>query len=83
MSLAQGYKAKYDYVEILVEEHEGRWLLTLKDKRRGVTVVHDEEFETAAEAQDAALAAAQHHINVANNDTLLHQTALTWKSYER
>jgi hypothetical protein len=81
MSLGHSYKAKYDYVELTVEEREGRWLLTLKDNRHGDSVVHDEEFPTAAEAQDAALPLAQHHINVAHNDTLLCQTTLTWKSY--
>jgi len=81
MSLVHGYKAKYDYVELTVEQCEGYWLLTLKDHRHGDSVVHDEKFATAAEAQDAALAVAQHHINVAHNDTLLYQTALTWQTF--
>lgn len=81
MSLVHGYKAKFDYVELTVEQREGRWWLTLKDNRHGDSVVHDEEFETAAEAQDAALALAQHHIHVAHNDTLLDQTTLTWQTY--
>jgi hypothetical protein len=80
MSLVHGYKAQYDYVELMVEPRGGHWLLTLKDNRHGDSVVHDEEFESAAEAQDAALALAQHHINVAHNDTLLLQTTLTWQS---
>ncbi len=58
-----------------------RWLLKLKDRRHGVDVVHDEQYASAEEAQDAALAVAQHHINVAHNDTLLHQAKLTWHSY--
>jgi hypothetical protein len=53
----------------------------LNDDRHGDSVVHDEEFATAAEAQDAALALAQHHINVAYNDTLLCKTTLTWQPY--
>ena len=81
MSLGHGYKAKYDYVELMVEERGGHWLLTLKDNRHGDSVVHDEEFATAAEAQDAALAVAQHHINVAHNDTLLTKSSLTWQTY--
>ncbi len=81
MSLGHGFKAKYDYVELMVEERDGLWRLTLKDNRHGDSVVHDEEFPTAAEAQDAALPLAQHHINVAHNDTLLCETKLTWQSY--
>jgi len=85
MSLVHGYRAKYDYVELIVEpsgEAGGnRWLLKLKDRRHGDNVVHDEEYASAEEAQDAALAVAQHHINVAHNDTLLHQAKLTWHSY--
>ena len=81
MSLAQRYKAKYDYVELTVEQREGDWLLTLKDNRHGDSVVHDEKFATAAEAQDAALAVAQHHINIAYNDTLLCKDKLIWQTY--
>ena len=81
MGLAQRYKAKYDYVELTVEQHEGHWRLTLKDNRHAESTVHDEEFATASEAQDAALALAQHHINVAHNDTLLCENTLTWKTY--
>lgn len=81
MSLGHGFKAQYDYVELTVEERGGQWLLILKDNRHGDSVVHDEEFPTAAEAQDAALPLAQHHINVAHNDTLLCETTLTWQSY--
>lgn len=80
MSAGHAYKAKYDYVDLTVEQREGHWLLTLKDNRHGDTVLHDEEFATAGEAQDAALALAQHHINVAHNDTLLLQAKLTWQT---
>jgi hypothetical protein len=81
MSLVHGYKAKYDYVELSVEQREGHWVLVLNDRRHGVSTVHDEEFATAAEAQDAALALAQHHINVQYNDTLLGRTTLVWQEY--
>ena len=80
MSSVDSYKATYDYVELLVEQREGHWLLTLKDIRHGDSVVHDEEFATAAEAQDAALALAEHHIHVEHNDTLLAHPALTWQT---
>jgi hypothetical protein len=50
MSLVHGYKAKYDYVELSVEQREGHWVLLLNDRRHGVSTVHDEEFATAAEA---------------------------------
>jgi hypothetical protein len=39
----------------------------------------EEEFATAAEAQDAALPLAQHQIHVEHNDTLTHQTLLLWR----
>jgi hypothetical protein len=80
MSSVHSYKAKYDYVELIVEQREGHWLLTLKDTRHGDSVVHDEVFATAADAQDAALALAEHHIHVAHNDTLLAHTTLTWQT---
>jgi hypothetical protein len=78
--MAHTYKAKYDYVELTVEQREGHWLLTLKDNRHGGSVVHDEEFASAAEAQDAALALAEHHIHVEHNDTLLAHPALVWQT---
>ena len=79
--MGHGYKAKYDYVELTVEEREGHWVLALKDHRHGDSQVHDEEFATAAEAQDAALSLAQQHINVVHNDTLLSQSMLKWQAY--
>jgi hypothetical protein len=81
MGLAHGYKANYDYVDLTVEQREGHWRLTLRDHKHGQDVLHEEEFATAAEAQDAALALAQHHINIQHNDTLLHQAALSWREY--
>jgi hypothetical protein len=81
MSLGQGYKAQYDYVELIVEPHAGHWRLTLRDGRHGEDIVHEEEFATAAEAQDAALALAEHHIQIQHNDTLLMPVRLSWKEY--
>jgi hypothetical protein len=76
-----GYKAKYDYVDLLVEQRDGQWRLTLRDRRHAETVEHDETYATPGEAQDAALAVAQRHINVHHNDTLLARTKLTWSEY--
>ena len=81
MKSGHGYKAKYDYVELIVEQQEDQWRLTLRDRRHAQEVVHDEVFDTAAEAKDAALAIAQHHINVEHNDTLLLSELLSWKEY--
>jgi len=53
----------------------------LRDNRYGEEVVHEEEFATAGEAKDAALALAEHHINVQHNDTLLLPFHLTWQEY--
>ena len=76
-----GYKAKYDYVELTVERLEDHWRLILRDRRHAEDVVHDETFATAEEAQDAALALAQHHINIQHNDTLLASTILKWSEF--
>jgi hypothetical protein len=81
MSVAHGYKAQYDYVDLLVEQQGDHWRLTLRDGRHGEDVVHEDRFATAAEAQDAALALAQHHIHVEHNDTLLRQPALSWVEF--
>ena len=81
MSLGHGYKAQYDYVELIVEPHAGHWRLTLRDGRHGEDTVHEEEFATASEAQDAALALAEHHIQIQHNDTLLMPVRLSWKEY--
>lgn len=79
MTPAGGYKAQFDYVELMVEPKDGHWLLTLWDKRHGENVVHEEKFDSAAEAQEAALPLAEHHINVQHNDTLVLQKHLTWQ----
>ena len=81
MTIGHGYKATYDYVELMVERREDHWRLILKDKRHGESVEHDEAFETPADARDAALTLAQHHINVAHNDTLLTSAILSWQEY--
>jgi hypothetical protein len=81
MASEHGYKAEYDYVELMVEQQADHWRLTLRDNRYGEQVVHEEEFVTAGEAKDAALALAQHHINVQHNDTLLLPAQLSWQQY--
>jgi hypothetical protein len=81
MSLGHGYKAHYDYVELTVEERAGHWRLTLRDKRHGEEIVHEEQFATAGEARDAALPLAEHHIQIQHNDTLLMPVRLSWKEH--
>jgi hypothetical protein len=81
MTIGHGYKATYDYVELLVERREDHWSLTLKDTRHGESIEHDEIFDNPAEAQDAALTLAQHHISIEHNDTLLTRSILTWREY--
>jgi len=81
MKLGHGYKAKYDYVELLVEQREDHWRLKLLDPRHSEDIVHEDEFASAAEAQDAALAFAQHHINIQHNDTLVLRSILSWQEY--
>jgi hypothetical protein len=81
MTTGHGYRAKYDYVELTVERREDHWRLTLRDNRHGDDAEDDEKYATPAEAQDAALALAQHHINIQHNDTLLARTVLTWVEY--
>lgn len=76
-----GWKAHYDYCELTVEERDGRWRLALKDKRHAEQTEHEDEFATAADAKDAALPFAEHHINVEHNDTLLVHKLLTWQEY--
>jgi hypothetical protein len=81
MTFGHGYKATYDYVELFVEQREGHWRLTLRDRRHGEDLVHEDEFSSATEAQDAGLALAQHHINIEHNDTLLLRSILSWQEY--
>jgi len=81
MPAGHGYKARYDYVDLTVEEQGGQWRIALRDNRHGVNVAHDETFDSADDAKEAALAAAQHHINVQYNDTLLASSKLNWQEY--
>jgi hypothetical protein len=81
MTLGHGYKAQYDYDELTVEPRAGHWRLTLRDNRHGEEIVHDEDFPTAGEAQDAALPLAEHHIKIQHNDTLLMPVRLSRKEY--
>ncbi len=81
MSAALGYKTYYDYVELVVERQGDHWHLTLRDSRHGENVAHEDEFATADEARDAALAFAQHHINIEHNDTLMQPARLSWQQY--
>jgi hypothetical protein len=83
MTTGHGYLGKYDYVDLLVEQRGEEWTLTLRDRRHGESVEHDETFATADEAKGAALAAAQHHINVQHNDTLLTHAEISWQEYGR
>ena len=81
MTIGHGYKAIYDYVELLVERREDHWSLILKDARHGESVEHDETFATPADAQEAALSLAEHHIGIQHNDTLLTRAILAWREY--
>lgn len=81
MTIGHGYKATYDYVELTVERREDHWRLILNDTRRGETVQHDEKFTTLADAKDAALSLAEHHIHIQHNDTLLARAILSWHEY--
>lgn len=81
MTIGHGYKTKYDYVELIVERGDGHWRLKLVDPRHGESVEHEETFDTADDAKDAALSLAQYHINIQHNDTVLAQTIFTWQEY--
>ncbi len=81
MSVAHGYKAQYDYVELMVERQGNHWRLSLRDNRHRESVAHEDQFATAEEARDAALAFAQHHINIQHNDTLMQPARLSWQEY--
>ena len=81
MATGLGFNSIYEYVELLVEQRDGHWCLILRDTRHAESVEHDETFDTAEEAKDAALGVAQHHINIQHNDTLLARTILSWKEY--
>jgi hypothetical protein len=81
MATGHGYKATYDYVELTVELRESDWCITLTDTRHGDSVEHDETYDTPADAKDAAIALAHHHIYVLHNDTLLLKQGVSWQEY--
>jgi hypothetical protein len=81
MTIEHGYKATYDYVELTVERRDDGWHVILTDTRHGDGVEHEETFDDAAEAKDAALALAQQHIHILHNDTLLARSILSWHEY--
>ncbi|HJZ99213.1 MAG TPA: hypothetical protein VKE70_22035 [Candidatus Solibacter sp.] len=81
MTSGHGYKAKFDYVELLVERRDDHWRLILTDMKHGETVEHDERFETPAKAQEAAVTLARRHIYEQHNDTLLARSTLSWTEY--
>jgi hypothetical protein len=81
MTIGHGYKAQYDYVELTVERRADHWHLSLRDARHGEEADDSEPYATPDEAQDAALALAQRHINIQHDDTLLAEAVLTWHEY--
>lgn len=81
MTSGHGYKAQYDYVELLVEHRDDYWRLILNDAKHGERVEHEEKFGSAADAQNAALSAARRHIYEQHNDTLLARRTLAWTEY--
>jgi len=81
MRSGHGYKAKYDYVELLVEHRHDHWRLILADPKHGERIEYDAKFETPAQAQDAALPMARQHIFDEHHDTLLARNTLSWTEY--
>ena len=81
MTIGHGYKATYDYVELTVERREDHWRLSLTDSRHGENVEDGEKYQSVADAQDAALSLAQHHINIQHNDTLMAKAVLSWRPF--
>ena len=79
MPAPHSFIAQYDYVDLTVAQEGHYWKLTLRDNRHQETVVHEDQFATADEARDAAVAFAQHHINIQHNDTLMLPARLTWR----
>ena len=81
MTSGHGFKAKYDYLEILVEKEGDQWLLTLDDRKHDERVTHERRFNSSQEAQREALAFAENHISVKHNDTLLQSRRVMWSEY--
>ncbi len=76
-----GYKAKYDYVELVVEQKNGAWRLGLNDPKHGETVEHPEAFDTADGAKAAAMELAHRHIFEKHSDTMLAKRTIPWTEY--
>lgn len=81
MANGNGYRAKYDYVEVTVERRGDRWRLIMKDTRYGDLVEHDEDFDSADDAKEEALALVEHHIFIQHNDTLVAGSVLRWQEF--
>ena len=81
MTSGHGFKAKYDYLEILVEKDGDQWLLTLDDRKHDERVTHEHRFNSSQEAQREALTFAENHISVKHNDTLLQSRRVQWSEY--
>ncbi len=79
--MAQGYKARYDYVEVRVEKRGDAWSVTLRDVKHQEQIAHEDEFPNVADAKDAAIAFAVHHINIQHNDTLIYPYHISWQEY--
>jgi len=79
--MAQGYKARYDYVEVTVEKHGDAWGITLRDEKHQEKIAHEDEFPNVADAKDAAISFAVHHINVHHNDTLIYPYHISWQEF--
>jgi len=81
MTSAHGFKAKYDYLEILVERDGDQWILTLDDRKHDERLTHELRFNSAEQAQKEALPFAENHISVRHNDTLLQSRRVAWTEY--
>ena len=77
--MAGAYKAHYDYVDLTVQQEGTYWRLTLRDNRHNEQSTHEDKFASAEEARDAAIAFAEHHINIQHNDTLMLPARLVWQ----
>ena len=81
MVSSHGFKAKYDYVELVVEQSNGIWRLGLKDPKHGETVEHSDTFDSPDKAKDAAVDLARRHIFEKHEDTLLAKRTIAWTEY--
>jgi hypothetical protein len=81
MTSGNGYRAQYDYVELSVKRRDNHWSLILTDPKHNETIEYEEKFQTAHQAQDAAMPFARRHIYELHNDTLLARNELSWTEY--